>query len=150
MNLTANFSLNELTLSQEASRRGIINIPSEEVVARLRVLAQNVLQPVRDHFGPVVVSSGYRSPQLNRAIGGSKTSEHCFGYAADFISPGVDNKVLATWIRSNLPFTQLILEFYSSINTGWVHCSYNVDNLKKQVLTASRTSKGVVYTPGIL
>lgn len=150
MKLTKNFSLAELTKSQAAARKGLDNTPNAQAIKNLTALAENILQPVRDKFGVVTVSSGFRSSLVNKAIGGSATSEHCYGYAADFEVFGVDNKVLAQWIRDNLPFTQLILEFYTGAsNSGWVHASYNPANLKKQVLTAQRVGGRTKYTAGI-
>jgi zinc D-Ala-D-Ala carboxypeptidase len=153
MRLSKNFVLSEFTKSQTATRRGIDNTPSLTTIDNLQALVDNVLQPIRDHYGKSVdVSSGYRSPELNVAIGGSPTSDHCKGQAADIEIVGVDNKVLAQYIRDNLPFTQLILEFYTPgiADSGWVHVSYDKANLKKQVLTASKNSAGrTVYTPGI-
>ena len=150
MKLTKNFSLSELVKSQEATRKGIDNTPNALAIENLRVLATEVLQPVRDNFGPVVVSSGYRSSLVKRAIGGSPTSDHCYGYAADFEVPGIDNKEVALWIRDNLKFRQLILEFYDgTTNGGWVHCSYNASDLKNQVLTATRRNGRTVYLNGI-
>ena len=84
------------------------------------------MQPIRDHFDkPIIISSGYRSPTLNRAIGGSPTSQHCYGQAADFEIPGIDNYTLAKWIEANLNYDQLILEFYTGGNSGWIHVGYS-------------------------
>ena len=113
--LSANFSLNELTKSETALRHGLDNTPPQEVVDNLRTLCENVLQPVREGYGVAVkVNSGYRAPEVNAAVGGSKTSDHCKGQAADIEIPGVPNAELAEWIKDNLDFTQLILEFYTS------------------------------------
>lgn len=89
------------------------------------------------------ITSGYRSKELNTAIGGSETSDHCKGFAADFEVPGTDNKKLAEWIKDNLMFKQLILEFYEegNPNSGWVHCSFEVGNNNKQVLRAVKEGK---------
>lgn len=136
MQLSKNFHLSELTRSQTATRYGIPNTPNSTQLRNLEILCQQVLQPVRDHFRhPVVVSSGFRSPLLNARIGGSKTSQHCFGQAVDFEIPGLPNKDVARWIRENLSFDQLILEFYDgkNPNSGWIHCSY-VDNNRKQAM----------------
>lgn len=151
MKLSANFSLSELTKSDTAVRKGIDNTPDAAVTASLQALVTNILQPIRDKFGRVKVTSGYRSPELNASIGGSKTSHHCYGYAADFEVEGMDNKELAEWIRDNLQFTQLILEFYTpgDSNSGWVHCSYNADELKAQVLTATKVDGKTKYVIGI-
>ena len=152
MKLSKNFSLSELTKSQSATRLGIDNTPSLTVIDNLQALVDNVLQPVRDAHGPVVVTSGYRSPGLNAAIGGSRNSDHTRGQAADFEVATVSNKDLAEWIRDNLKFTQLILEFPSKTDpsAGWVHCSYNPKDLKCQVLTATRVNGKVVYQAGLV
>ena len=152
MKLSANFSLGELTKSETAIRKGIDNSADEIVTAHLQALVDNVLQPVRDKFGSVRVTSGYRSPLLNSSIGGSKTSHHCYGFAADFEVVGMDNRELAIWIRDNLEFTQLILEFYTAgdPNSGWVHCSYDAQDLRKQVLTATKVDGKTKYVTGIV
>jgi len=152
MKLSANFSLGELTKSETAIRKGIDNSADEIVTAHLQALVDNVLQPVRDKFGSVKVTSGYRSPLLNSSIGGSKTSHHCYGFAADFEVVGMDNRELAIWIRDTLEFTQLILEFYTAgdPNSGWVHCSYDAQDLRKQVLTATKVDGKTKYVTGIV
>ena len=153
MKLSANFSVNELTRSQTATRKGIDNSPNDEQLTNLRDLCEHVLQPIRDHFGkPVRISSGLRVPELNAAIGGSTTSDHCKGMAADIEIPGVDNKELAEWIGENLEFRQLILEFYTTgiPDSGWVHISYNPADNKKQVLTATKQNGKTVYLPGLV
>jgi hypothetical protein len=151
MKLSPHFSLAEFTKSQTAVRRGIDNTPSLATVDNLQLLVDNVLQPVRLNFGrPVTISSGYRSPELNVAIGGSATSDHCLGMAADIEIVGVDNKVLAQWIRQNTKFTQLILEFYTdgAPDSGWVHVSYDKNDLKCEVLRASKVNGRTQYTRG--
>lgn len=151
MKLSTNFSLAEMIKSSTAIRKGIDNTPDEVVTANLQALVDNVLQVVRDKFGSVKVTSGYRSPLLNSSIGGSKTSQHCYGFAADFEVTGLDNKELAIWIRDNLQFTQLILEFYTEgdPNNGWVHCAYDAKDLKAQVLTATKVDGKTKYVTGI-
>lgn len=151
MKLSKNFSLAELTKSEAATRLDLDNTPTLQVIENLTALVENVLQPVRDKFGPVVVTSGYRSPDVNKAIGGSATSDHCKGQAADFEVLGKDNRELAIWIAENMQFTQLILEFYKPgvPDSGWVHCSYDAGNLKRQVLTAEKVNGKTVYSTGI-
>jgi zinc D-Ala-D-Ala carboxypeptidase len=145
--LSANFTLAELTFSRTAHKRGIDNTPPAAAVAALRALAVNVLQPVRNHFGrPVVVTSGYRSPALNRAIGGSATSQHSLGEAADFTVSGVSNLEVARWIAANVEFDQLIYEFGE---TGWLHVSYRAGRLRKQVLRAVKQNGRTVYLAGL-
>ena len=153
MNLSANFSLHELTKSETALRMGFDNTPDDEATENLRLLCEKVLQPVRDHFGKgVKVNSAYRSPESNAAVGGSKTSDHCKGMAADIEIPGVANAELAQWIMDNLEYTQLILEFYTPgiPDSGWVHVSYDPANLKKQELTATKVAGKTTYLPGLV
>jgi len=153
MNLTANFSLHELTKSETALRMGLDNTPDSEATENLRNLCVNVLQKVRDHYGKgVKVNSAYRSPESNAAVGGSKTSDHCKGMAADIEIPGVPNAELAQWIMDNLEYTQLILEFYTPgiPDSGWVHVSYDPNNLKKQELTAMKVAGKTQYVPGLV
>jgi hypothetical protein len=154
MNLSANFSLKELTKSDTATRLGIDNTPDEETIDNLKMLCEKVLQPVREHFGKsVTVNSGYRSPELNSspAVGGSKTSDHCKGMAADIEIAGIPNAELAQWIMDNLTYSQLILEFYTRGigDSGWVHVSYDPNNLKKQELTAVKVAGKTQYLQGL-
>jgi hypothetical protein len=153
MQLTKNFSLHELTKSETALRMGFDNTPGEAETEALRLLCEKVLQPVRDHYGKgVKVNSGYRSPESNAAVGGSKTSDHCKGMAADIEIPGVANAELAQWIMDNLEYTQLILEFYTPgiPDSGWCHISYDPANLKKQELTATKVAGKTTYLPGLV
>ena len=153
MNLSANFTLKELTKSDTATRLGIDNTPDEAVIESLKVLCENVLQPVRDHFGKsVTVNSGYRSPESNAAVGGSKTSDHCKGQAADIEIDGISNPDLAHWIMDNCDYTQLILEFYTQgqPNSGWVHVSFDPSNLKNQELTAVKVAGKTTYLAGLV
>jgi zinc D-Ala-D-Ala carboxypeptidase len=138
MKLTQHFSLEEMTKSQTASRKGIDNTPTPEVVENLKELCENVLEKIRNHFGrPLTVNSGYRGPKLNKAIGGAKNSQHLTGQAADIEIPGMDNKILFCWIRDNLDYDQLILEYYKPgiPDSGWVHVSWNSKGNRKQILT---------------
>ena len=137
MQLSKNFSLEEMTKSQTALRKGIDNVPNQEQIDNMVKLAENILQPIRDEYGSFLVSSGYRSPELCLQIGSSIDSQHAKGQAADFEVAGVDNMELAEWIRDNLEFDQLILECYTGGNTGWIHCSY-VHEPRKEILTFNR------------
>jgi hypothetical protein len=138
MRLSENFSLEELTASETAARRGIDNTPSEEVINNLKRLAA-ALQEVRALLNnrSILVSSGYRSPELNRAVGGSATSDHCKGLAADFICPsyGTPNDVVRAISGSNLSFKQVIREF-----DKWVHLSIPEEGQepRKQALIIDR------------
>lgn len=128
MNLSPNFTLAEFTRSDVALRKGIANVPPAVAIERLRLLCEAVLEPVRAQFGPVRINSGYRSAELNAAIGGAKTSQHMRGEAADIeaADPAVTNADLAYWIAKELPFDQVILECYTpgEPRSGWVHVSY--------------------------
>ena len=153
MNLSANFTLKELTKSDTATRLGLDNTPDEQALENLKTLCEMVLQPVREHFGKsVTVNSAYRSPESNAAVGGSKTSDHCLGMAADIEIVGVANADLAQWIMDNLEYTQLILEFYTPgiPDSGWVHVSYDPNNLKKQELTATKVAGKTTYLNGLV
>ena len=151
MKLTENFSLNELTKSQTAERKGIDNTPSTEHQDNLKSLCEMILQPIRDHFGQVVsVSSGYRSPELCVAIGSSTQSQHAKGQASDFEIFGVSNKELADYINENLDYDQLILEYWKGEdepNSGWVHCSYTNGSNRKQYLRAYKENGSTKYEP---
>jgi zinc D-Ala-D-Ala carboxypeptidase len=152
MQLSKNFTLNELIKSNTAKSRGIDNTPTDETqLANLKQLTEKVLQPIRDHFGPTTINSGYRSPVLNEAVRGSKTSQHCYGQAADVEVRGVANYDLAKWIEDNLDYDQLILEFYTPgiLDSGWVHVSYTGKNHRKQSLTATKVNGKTQYSVGL-
>ena len=150
--VSKNFALSEMTKSATAERLGVDNTPSSIHLVNLTHLAIHILQPVRDQFGVITINSGYRSPALNAKVGGSKTSQHCNGQAADFESFSTPNPDLAKWIAKNLDFDQLILEFYDGVdpNSGWVHCSYNLMGNRKKILTALKTGGKVVYRNGFV
>lgn len=144
MNLTEHFTLEELTFSQMAARRGIDNTPSLEVVAHLTTLAEG-LENVRTLLGaPIRITSGYRSPALNDAVGGAKNSAHKEGYAADFICPsfGPTISVVKAIDLSDIRFDQLIYE------GTWVHISFDPD-MRRQVLTADFSTGTTRYTEGV-
>ncbi len=139
--------------SSTADRMGVSNEPTTEHVINLVNLCNFILQPVREEFGPIRISSGYRSPALNAKIGGSGKSQHCNGEAADFESSRISNPKLAAWIAKNLEFDQLILEFYDgkNPNSGWVHCSYKKDGTnRKSTLTALKVKGKTQYKKGLL
>ena len=149
MKLSENFTLDELTKSQEAIRLGILNEPNDEHITNLILLCKNILQPIRNYFKiPVSISSGYRSAALCEAIGSSIKSQHTKGQAADFEIFGVHNKEVSDWIVQNLDYDQCILEFWNENepNSGWVHCSYSVNGNRKQYLKAEKLNGRIVYT----
>lgn len=151
MKLTKNFTLEELSNSSTAKRLGIDNIPNNEQVNNLRLLCEKVLQPIREKYGkPIIVSSGFRCDKLNKAVGGSKTSEHRYGMAADFHSLSdtlSDNKELWDLIRTmNLNFGQLIYEYGSDYGPDWIHISYNEKNNRKQILRCKKANGKALYS----
>jgi hypothetical protein len=153
MYLTKNISLKELTKSESAARFGISNLPTDDIILNLLSLATNILQPVRDHYDlPLIITSGYRSPELCVKIGSAITSQHTKGQAADFEIYGIANKDLSDWIHENLNYDQLILEFWKpeEPNSGWVHCSYKDNELnRKQYLRAFTENGKTKYEPMI-
>jgi len=149
MKLSENFTLDELTKSQEAIRLGIANEPSDEHITNLILLCKNILQPVRNHFKiPVSISSGYRSAALCEAIGSSSGSQHTKGQAADFELFGIHNKDVSDWIVKNLDYDQCILEFWTpdEPNSGWIHCSYSAAKNRRQYLKASKQDGKIIYS----
>ena len=150
--LSANFTVAEYIKSQTATRHGIDNSLSDEHLENAKKLFANVVQPIREKFGVTIITSGYRSPDLNAKIGGSSKSQHCKGQAVDLECLKESNADVAMWIENNLDFDQLILEFYtpSEPSSGWIHVSYNEDGKnRKSVLTASKINGKTVYTNGL-
>ena len=143
--LTRNFSLYEMTKSQTALRHGIDNThPDDDIVDNILCLAEMVLQPVRDNFAAAVqISSGYRCLELNRILGSKDSSQHRRGEAADIEIWGLSNLDLAIWIRDNLIFDQLILEYYDGVDpqSGWVHVSFTkeIEENRMQTLTINKS-----------
>jgi len=148
MKLTDNFSLYEFLRSQTAARHGITMDPPIEVIDNLRRLCVDILQPLRNAMGlSITISSGYRPPELNRLIGGSTTSAHPYGRAADIVVNGLTPLEVSELIRElGLPYDQVIHEFGQ-----WVHVgiSREEDNVRSQELTAYRDDKGVHYDLGL-
>ena len=140
--LTANFTLEELT----KTRFDLDNTPSPQVAQNLQLLAEKVLQPLRDAVGPVNVTSGYRSKLVNAAVNGAVRSDHLYGYAADLQSPDGNHRKLYDWLKANAMFTQLIYEFGNDAQPQWVHVSYNPKDLKREILRARNVGKRVTYS----
>ena len=133
--LSDHFSLAEFTKSQTAIRKGIKNDPNDAAIENMRLLCENILEPVRQHYDiPFTLNSGFRCLALNEAVGSSSRSQHVTGQAADFEIPTIANKDLAHWIMDNLDYDQVLLEFYKEgdPSSGWVHCSYDNGNNRKQ------------------
>ena len=152
MKLSKNFTLKEFAKSMTATRLGIDNTPEDEHLENAKLLFERVVQPVRERFGITRISSGYRGPELNKAIGGSTTSQHCKGQAVDIECDKADNLVVAQWIRDNLEFDQIISEFYEEgdPSSGWVHVSYvSPEENRKACLTAQRVDGKTQYSVGL-
>lgn len=130
------FTIEELTRSSTATTRGIDNTPTPEIKANLERLVDKVLDGLREIYGkPITVNSGYRCPELNKAVGGSKTSDHMNGFSVDITaSCKKENAILFQIIKDNFDFDQLIWEKGNSEYPDWVHVSYNPNRLRKQVL----------------
>ena len=150
MRLSKNFMVREFTYSTTSFRKGIPNNPTEEHMANLKYLIDNIIQPLRDKIGPIRISSGYRSPALNRAIGGSSRSQHCRGMASDlqFVRDNnMDNKVIFdTILEMGIDFDQMINEF----NYKWIHISYNQKKNRKQVLEAYKNEDNKTQYRGVV
>lgn len=145
MRLTAHFTLAEFTRSESAKRHGVSNEPTPEHLENIKVLCERVLEPIRAKFGPINISSGYRSKTLNHYIGGTLKSQHLEGKAADIDMDGmasVTNKEIFEYIKHNLEFDQLINEF----NYSWIHVSYNLGKNRNQVLNAIKVNNRTVYS----
>lgn len=153
MKLSEHLDLSEITRSDTAKRKGISNQPTPEHLENFKKLAENIFEPIRNHFKePIFISSGYRSKELNTAVGGSLTSQHCSGEAIDIDMDGrsntVTNKAVFNYIKDNLNFDQLIWEFGTDSNPDWVHVSYeSTGKQRKQVLKAVRVNGNTTYKP---
>ena len=152
MKISQHLSLSEVTRSETAKRKGISNTPTAEHLDNFKLLAEKVFEPIRLHFGvPIHISSGYRSKELNDAIGGSQTSQHSKGQAIDIdmdgSTNGVTNKMIFDFIKEKLDFDQLIWEFGTDLNPDWVHVSYSKTGNRKQKLKAVRSGGKTTYLP---
>ena len=143
MRLSKNFTLSEITKSNTAKRLGIDNAPNQELLNNMQILIRDLIQPMRDALGPIRVTSGYRNPTLNRAIGGSTKSQHCKGQAVDiqFWKKGeMCNKEIYDWVlKEGIEFDQMINEF----DYAWIHISLRPDNKnRRMVLEAYKDNDG--------
>jgi hypothetical protein len=141
--LSKHFSLQEMINSGTASRLGLDNTPNEEQIENLKALCENILEPLREYYEsrPIMITSGFRSPQLSKAIASSENSQHCKGEAVDFEIPGFDNRQVAAHIKNNFDFDQLISEYYEDgiPDSGWIHVSFKRDGTnRKQSLTKNK------------
>lgn len=151
MQLSKNLTMAEMLRSDSAKRNGIKNEPTAEHLENMKALAENVFQKIRDHFGiPIHISSGYRSKELNKAIGGSQTSQHSKGQAMDIDmdNTSIKNAELFHWVKNNIEFDQLIWEFGTKANPDWVHVSFVAPGKgvnRKQVLIAKKIDGKTTY-----
>ena len=148
MNISDHITLKEATRSNTAKRLGIDNTPDEETLVTMRFTAEYIFEPLRNHFGEqIYVSSFYRSKDLNKAIGGSKTSQHCKGEAIDIddVYSKATNADFFNYIKDNLEFDQLIWEFGDDTNPAWVHASYCLGNNRMRVLKAIKENGKTKY-----
>ena len=145
MKLSAHFALGEFTRSESAKREGLDNTPTAEHLENLKTLCEKVLEPIRLKYGSINISSGYRGKMLNHFIGGSVSSDHCVGRAADIdmddSGTGVTNKEIFEYIKDNLEIDQLINEF----NYSWIHVGYRKGANRKQILDAVKENGKTVY-----
>jgi zinc D-Ala-D-Ala carboxypeptidase len=152
MKLSQHFSYQEFIKSQTAARKGIKNEPDDTQLYNMKMVCMNILEPIRTTFErPVIITSGFRSPELCVAIGSSTNSQHAKGEAADFEIPGVSNKEVADWIHENLPNDQLILEFFDGKdpNSGWIHCSHKPENRGEYLIAYKDENNKTKYAPAI-
>ena len=159
MRLSENLKLEECIKSNTASRLGIDNSPTEEHTKNLKLIAEKIFQPIREHFGvPIYISSGYRCKELNEAIGGAykivdgkkvQSSQHCHGQALDIDQDNrnskVSNRDIFDYIMMNLEFDQLIYEFGDAMNPAWVHVSYSEEKNRNRVLQAYKDNGKTRY-----
>lgn len=148
MQISKNFTLAELTKTEV---RNVDNTPNATQLEAIKQLVNNLLQPLRNRVGPIVISSCFRGEAVNKKVGGSKTSQHMSGEAADIESTSKSNYELAKYIADNFEFDQLILEFASKDDprAGWVHISYKATGNRKQILSANSVKGKTVYTNGL-
>lgn len=150
IHLSADFQLWEFVVSVTADQNGIKNLPNETEITHLRLLCQKILQPAREALGPLKISSGFRSEELNKFIGGVPNSDHRLGYAADIIPYNTGTLELARWVVKNCPnFDQVISEFGTAKNPNWIHLSAAPRN-RRQVLRAIYKNGKTIYSPAKL
>jgi hypothetical protein len=150
MKLSKNLSLSEVIKSNTATRKGIDNSPNNDHLESLEDIAKDIFQPLRDDLGVIYVSSGYRSDALNKAIGGSRKSQHSKGEALDLDNDNKNkaatNTEIFNYIKDNLDFDQLIWEFGTDEKPDWVHVSYTTKRPNRnQILKAYRQSGKTKY-----
>jgi hypothetical protein len=135
MNLTDHFTIEELTYSETAIRKGLDNIPSDSVIANLKTLCENVLEPLRAILDiPLKINSGYRSIAVNQLVGGVATSQHCLGQAADTVAVGLSITEYYDTMKELVKNNQIVVDQCIYEYGSWVHISFNKDNNRKEFL----------------
>ena len=151
--VTDHVSLKEATRSNTAERMGIHNFPDSDTLLTMKITADHVFEPLRKKINePIYISSFYRSPELNKAIGGSSKSQHCLGEAIDIddVYSKASNADFFNYIKDHLEFDQLIWEFGDEYNPAWVHVSYSLGNNRMRILKAVKENgktKYEIWTP---
>ena len=148
MNISEHVSLKEATRSNTAKRLGIENMPDSETLITMQITAEHIFEPLRNKFNePIYISSFYRSPELNKAIGGSTSSQHCKGEAIDIddVYSKASNADFFNYIKNKLEFDQLIWEFGDNENPAWVHVSYSLGKNRMRVLKAVKENGRTKY-----
>jgi hypothetical protein len=145
MQLSKHLSRAEFERSDAATNYGIDNSMNSGQLAKAMALAINCFEPIREHLGkPIRVNSGYRSPAVNKRIGGALTSQHSLGEAIDL---DLHDRDLFDWIIDNVEYDQLIAEFPSQGKASWFHISYREGRNRKQVLVATKQKGKTIYLP---
>ena len=136
MNISKHITYLEATHSDTAKAKGISNVPNDVQLASMRLVAEKCFEPLREWYGkPIRINSFFRSVELNKAVKGSKTSDHVKGMAIDLdAGSNAENLKLFNWLKDNVEFTQLIHEYGDKSGPEWLHISYNPNNLKTQLL----------------
>lgn len=146
--ISEHISLKEATRSNTAERKSIDNFPDNDTLISMQITAEHIFEPMRNHFGePIYITSFYRSPELNKAIGGSTKSQHCLGEAIDIddIYSKASNADFFNYIKDRLEFDQLIWEFGDDENPAWVHVSYRLAKNRMRVLKAIKENGKTKY-----
>lgn len=148
-NISAHITYAEATRSEMAIRHGLDNTPNSSILVNMRLVAENIFEPIRMHFGVKLgVTSFFRSPEVNKVVGGARFSQHCTGQAIDIDGDGsgIRNSDILGWVLDNLNFDQMIWEF-GGVQPAWVHVSYKPTGNRKQVLRALKLNGKTVYVP---
>ena len=148
MKISEHISMKEALRSNTAKRLGIDNMPDNDTLVTMQITAEHIFEPLRNKFNePIYISSFYRSPELNKAIGGSTSSQHCKGEAIDIddVYSKASNADFFNYIKNKLEFDQLIWEFGDDENPAWVHVSYSLGKNRMRILKAIKENGRTKY-----